>query len=669
MIEILETQPQRDARRRLADFIDHARNGCAAYGADLDWDSYVWDVTAHCPPPAHKSHGSSKFYFTTHEGGMSKSLKGRTPLPEPFCSLIKAVVRTAQDVRPQTIHPLARIVNVARDVALELSDRNYDPCLLLPEDFTAAAQRVKKRSSGKSVYRLGQALELIANRIDELGIAFCRLDWKNPHPRLANNGSRQSAVANSARETSIPDDEVLNALATMWNAVDTTSDTVLMGCVTLLHCAPWRIVETLSVSDRCEAEEQKQDQNGDVFDTDGVGVFRYGIRYWKEKSGEPDVKWIPTVMVDVARDAIARIREATEPARRLAKWLYDHPGRAWLPDDDMDLDKLYSTQDVQVMLGMSKRPAALLWLNEHRVPLIDQLYVGGKVRKVVRRGDLEAALLAEMPVVPIGDNEPALHERLFITFRNEHHARRGTNPCLLELVTDQHVRDFLGGRSGIVKSGFERIVQLGDMSARTHQFRHWLNTIAQMGGLEQGLIARWSGRDDVQQNSEYDHVSPMTLAEKARDIFANDQAIGSLADMQASLPPVEREAFRDTVIATAHVTEIGFCLQDWNSSACPQFGACGDCEDCAIIKGDTRSKQRVAAMRDDNAWIAQRLEVEVDDGTIGASQHHKAAVNMVAALDRILAIHDDPNVPDGTLVQPNGASPVHYGGPDIRSAA
>lgn len=668
MIEILETQPQRDARRRLADFIEHARNGCAAYGSDLDWDGYVWDVTAHCPQPTHKSHGRSRFYFTTHEGGARKSIEGRTPLPEPFCSLIKAIVRTSQDARPQTIHPLARVVNVARDLALELADRNHDPCLLLPEDFAAAAQRVKKRASGKSVYRMGQALELIAKRVDELGIAFCRLDWRNPHPRVANNGSRQSAIAQSARETSIPDDDVLDALAAIWNAVETVSDTILMGCVTLLHCAPWRIVETLSVDERCEVEEQKQDAHGDVFDADGVGVFRYGIRYWKEKSGEPDVKWIPTVMMDVARNAITRIREATEPARWLAKWLHDHPGRAWLPDDDMDPDKLYSVRDVQTMFGMARPPAALLWLNEHGVPLIDQVYVGGKTRKVVRRGDLEAALLTEMPVVLVGDNEPALHERLFISFRNEHHARRGTNPCLLELVTDQHVRDFLGGRGHIVKSGFERIVQQDGMSARTHQFRHWLNTIAQIGGLEQGLIARWSGRDDVQQNSEYDHISPMLLAEKAREIFADEHAVGPLADMHAALPPVERAAFRDSVIATAHITEIGFCLQDWNSSACPQFGACGTCEDCAFIKGDAGSKQRVAAMRDENAWIAQRLEAEVDDGTIGASQHHKAAIDMIIALDRILAIHDDDTVPDGTLVQPNGASPVHYGGPDIRSA-
>lgn len=291
------------------------------------------------------------------------------------------------------------------------------------------------------------------------------------------------------------------------------------------------------------------------------------------------------------------------------------------------------------------------------------------MRKVVRRGDLETALLADTPIVPQGANEAPLHERLFITFRNAHHATRGTNPCLLEIVTDQQIRDFLGGRSGVVASGFDRILQRKDLVARTHQFRHWLNTLAQAGGLEQGLIARWSGRDDVAQNSEYDHLTPTFLAEKAREIFADGKAIGPLADIETSLPPVERQAFRETVIATAHVTEIGFCLQDWNSSPCPEFGACPTCESCAVKKGDQAARNRTQAMRDDNAWVAEMLVAEVDDGTIGASQHHQAASQVVAALDRILAIHDDESIPDGFLVQPNVTSPAHFAGADIRNAA
>lgn len=597
-------------------------------------------------------------------------MKGREPLPEPFASLIKAIVRTRQDGNPQTVHPLARIVNAARDLALELADREYDPCQLLPQDFVSAAARIRKRSTGRTVYRLGQALEIIAATIDAKGIAFCRLDWKNPFPRVANNGSRQSQVAESSRQSSIPDDEIFGALAAIWNTVEDESDIVLMGAVTLLHCAPWRIVEALGIRENCVIREQKVGVNGPAFDRDGAGIFRFGIRYWKEKSGEPDVKWIPTVMRDVAETAVNRVLVATADARKLARWLHDNPGRAWLPDPDLNPEKLYTARDVQQMFGMATPTAALVWLNQHGAPLKDQSRsTGGKMHKVVRRADLEAALLADMPVVPASRREAPLHERLFLTFRNAHHAKRATNPCLLEIVSDQQVRDFLGGRSGIVASGFDRILQRKDLVARTHQFRHWLNTLAQAGGLEQGLIARWSGRDDVAQNSEYDHLTPTFLAEKARELLEEGKVIGPLADIHTSLPPIERKDFAETVIATAHVTDIGLCLQDWNSSPCPEFGACATCESAAISKGDQAAKARAKQMRADNAWIANRLIAEVDDGTIGASQHHQATVEVVAALDRIIAIHEDPEIQDGTLVQPNMASPAHYGGPDIRNTS
>lgn len=670
MSDIFQPRAHLDARRRLANYVDLARNQCGAFGMDLDFDRPDWDVTKTCPPPANKSHGKSVIYFTTHEGGTSKSMKGRAALPEPLGALIKAIVRNRQDQRPQTHYPLARIVNAARDLALEISDRNHDPCLLLPEDFSAAARRAKRRASGKTLYRLGQALETIATTIDEEAIAFSRLDWKNPFPRIANNGSRQSAVADSARETSLPHDELLDALAAIWNAVEDSSDVILMGAVSLLHCAPWRIVETLRIVDLCEVEEQKIGPRGPVFDTDGRPVLRYGLSYWKEKSGEPDIKWIPTVMIDVAKQAVARIRETTEPARALARWLHDHPGRAWLPGKDNGLNQLFTVREVQRMFNLSSPTAARQWINGRKVPLINQpKRSDGQPYWLVRRADLEAALLAEMPAISQGVAEAPLHERLFLSFQNQHHEKRGTNPCLLEVVSDQQVRDFLGGRPDNVKSAFERLLDRDDLQARTHQFRHWLNTLAQHGGLEQGLIARWSGRDDVQQNSEYDHLSSMMLAEKARNLFADGKAIGVLADIETTLPPAERKNFRETMIATAHVTEIGFCLQDWNTSPCPEFGACATCESTAFIKGDRKAQDRTREMRDDNAWIAERLVAEIDDGTIGASQHYKAATDTVEALDRILAMHDDPNIPDGTLVQPNAASPLHFGGPDVRSAA
>lgn len=112
-----------------------------------------------------------------------------------------------------------------------------------------------------------------------------------------------------------------------------------------------------------------------------------------------------------------------------------------------------------------------------------------RLKTHLRRADVEVALLNEMPRFPTTPREPPLHKRLLVAFLGSFHGTRATNRCVVQLVFDQSIRDFITGRSG-VKSGFERIINRPDLKARTHQLRHWLNTLAQSGGVEQALIAR-----------------------------------------------------------------------------------------------------------------------------------------------------------------------------------
>ena len=668
MIKQLITVPERSARSALDEVIGRARHDCAAFGSDLAYDDPVWDVTQSCPRPSNKSQTAARIYFTTHEGGTSKSMNGRTALGEPFGALVKAIVRLKQDARPQTADPLIAVVHAARDLGEELQSRNNDPCMLRPEDFDCAARRIIERASGIKRYKLGVALEEIARFIDKHGITPMRLDWKNPIKKTSNARDRTTNLAVTARADKIPDAEVFDALAEIWQIIDNPSDAILMGCVVLLHCAPWRIIEVLRIAHDCEVEDQKEGPDGPVFDRDGIPVLRYGIRYWKEKSGDPDIKWIPTVMVDVAKSAIQRIKQATSGAHELAMWLADNPGHAWLPPEiEATADDSFTVKDVQHILGLGAPSAALLWLNGNNVTLRGHPYsagqFGSKLSKIVKRKDLEEALLRMMPVVAPGRAEASLHQRLFVNFVNQHHAKRATIPCLLQITSDQQVRDFLGGRREngkmVVQSGFARLLGRPHLSARTHQFRHWLNTLAQSGGLEQQLIARWSGRDELAQNAEYDHLTPTELAAVMREPLAKGMAIGALADIHTSLDPVDRESFRDVIIATAHVTEIGFCIHDWNTAPCPEFGACSTCASFVFTKGDEQHRRRSEEMRADTAWILDRLEVEMDEGTRGASNHYRTMRDKLDSLDRILAYHNDTSVPDGTLIQPNSSSPVH----------
>ena len=84
----------------------------------------------------------------------------------------------------------------------------------------------------------------------------------------------------------------------------------------MLISAPSRITEVLALPVDCE-----------VFETDLEGIERYGWRFFAGKGYEGDIKWITTVMVGVAKTAVARARMLSEKARQLAKWIETHPGR------------------------------------------------------------------------------------------------------------------------------------------------------------------------------------------------------------------------------------------------------------------------------------------------------------------------------------------------------
>lgn len=667
MAERLVTRPERNALERLEVFIAEARYDCAAFGSSLEWDRADWDVTTHCPRPVSKAAQKAVLYFTTHANGEAKSIEGRVPMAEPFASFIKALIRRKQDSRPQGDGPLSRIINAARDLHDQLGDRGHDPVRLTHADFAAAVVAVQKRSSPTTAYRLGCALQTIADTIDRHGLSASRLNWRNPLKRQTNALSRISKHANDARESKLPTSDVLDELARLSHLVTDPSDVVCMSVIKLLHCAPWRIGEVLALHADCEVEEQKADENGDVFDQNGKPVMRYGLRYWKEKSSDSDVKWIPTVMVDVARSAIADIRRHTEPARELARWLEEHPDRAWLPGPDLGPWQTYTKVEVAEMFGMGPcAKSGRQWLMLRGIDA-----TGRNVR--ISRLDLEQALLNE--VVRVADDRRGmkLSEHLLLVHLNFHHSRKATNPCLLSLTRDQHLADFLGGRRstrGRTLSVFEKFEsppqQDGStMGMTSHQFRHWLNTLAQAGGLDQALVARWSGRDDIQQNSEYDHLTGLEIAERFRGMMDEGKIQGALADLHDRKEPADRASFRDTVLATAHVTDIGLCDLDWISSTCPEFQACEACEFCLVEKGNEDSKLRTERRLADNRWLLERVQAEVEDDTIGASNHRNALQQSIAGCERILAVHQDPDIPDGTLVQPTTASPRHFDGPGL----
>jgi hypothetical protein len=77
-----------------------------------------------------------------------------------------------------------------------------------------------------------------------------------------------------------------------------------------------------------------------------------------------------------------------------------------------------------------------------------------------------------------------------------------------------------------------------------------------------------------------------------REMLSTEAMRGPLPETIKKLPPAEREEFQKARINTAHLTDIGACIQDWSLAPCPKHEACAGCGDHLVIKGNAVHKAR-----------------------------------------------------------------------------
>ena len=227
--------------------------------------------------------------------------------------------------------------------------------------------------------------------------------------------------------------------------------------------------------------------------------------------------------------------------------------------------------------------------------------------------------------------------------------------AVVSFVTDRNMRTFLTG-SAQVKSVFERL-DLRDENGkpynlRSHAARHYLNTLAHGGRCLPAGYRPLVRSKNFHQNSSDHRMSGTALAKKAREVLKTEAMMGPVVETFKRLPPIEREEFLKARFATAHTTDIGMCFQDWSLAPCHKHGACADCGDHLIIKGNAKQKVRTEQMLLEQKAMLAEAEKEIEEETYGASNYVTHNRKIVAGLEKALTVHSDPSIPDGTLVHP-----------------
>lgn len=630
-----------DASGNLEGFIDSCRNDLTIFGADLPFDQNSWDVTDWIKL---KGHGSKRhrLVFSNLATGNNKN---PLPMAEPFLCFAKAYMRYMHGYRPTKITGFRLSAIRALEAALVEMTGESNPISTDASVLNRAAQLVAEKYSDAASYRIGGQLEMLATFMSDHKLTVVPVNW-HCHIKRPGDTVRVGKEFDERRKEKMPSQAALDALPQVYRMATDSVDVIVCSVAAILCAAPDRISEVLMLPVDCEVWLKDRHTGKDA----------YGLRWWPAKGADPMIKWIIPSMVGVVQEAILKIRKVTSEARQIAKWYEDHPEALYLEKSMEHLrgQEYLSLSELENVVGLAGSGSANQWCKLFNVKITKEHGVS-----LVRFADVQNAVISKLPTgFPLIDTETGLKysEALFVVRSNELHQQRGTYKCAVETISINQINTGLGSR---VEHGFPSIFSRfgftepdgSPIKVTTHQFRHYLNTLAQSGGMSQLDIAKWSGRKDIRQNAAYDHVTPGQMVQKIRDAIGDGSTLfGPLAELSKKTL-IPRDEFARLVVPTAHTTDIGYCIRDYTMSPCQLHMDCIHCSDLICVKGDEVKERRLRQQLEEERGLLRRTEEAKKGGYHGSDRWLDHQSSTVERLSQLCSIIDDPNVPIGSVIQ------------------
>ena len=569
--------------------------------------------------------------------------------PQTFADFAKAIFVHQHVANPRTYGSNCRLFFGLQHLYEALCERgDIHISDVDASDFERAAAIAKTRVGKQAAAQRGKALVEIARFVNSKNLVAVRFEWTNPNHWLPTY-NRIGREYDEARAKKLPDQETLEAIALAFRRAKEPIDVLVSSCLAVLCSAPSRVHELLKLPFHCEVERE-------------IGGRKvYGLRWYPGKGANPQIKWVPTPMVDVCRQAVCRLREITAPARAVAEWYERNPRALFLPSG---LDHLREApeqwrpaRDFIPIRGIS-REAFFAWIRRLGLP---KRRIGGG--DYIRFIDLEARILSHIPIgFPIAMNGFNYSELLLVVRQRETDTRRSPAPCMIApfMVDTLLCRlqecsaETIFQRLGIRRKDGSPVV------LRSHQLRHWLNTIADRGRLSELEIAMWSGRKDVKQNQAYNQTSPEMKLAEYEDLKKQTTPENCLAEYEQVedkfhkfivRAPVSREDFQRIENRPAtHATQFGFCIHDYVTSPCGKHRDCTNCAEHCVIKGLPDREERIRRVLAITREEVAKAEAEIADGTYGADRWLEWGRTTVGRLENLVEILDDPGVADGSVI-------------------
>jgi hypothetical protein len=198
-------------------------------------------------------------------------------------------------------------------------------------------------------------------------------------------------------------------------------------------------------------------------------------------------------------------------------------------------------------------------------------------------------------------------------------------------------------------------------------------------------IAKWSGRANQKQNRVYNHMTEFERVDRAKK--ALDQGDGQLAVISTVIPNTGQQttsvdadsvehwdvSLKPKPVSCAdldmiprganHVTLWGTCEHDFLFSPCETFGDCLNCNEHHCIKGagadDQARLERIKNVLREVEKEHESAKAAHEAGFPGAENWHHSQQKYLDRLRQLVAILENPAVPDGAVVRLNGGNQTH----------
>lgn len=646
MAEIVQfkSRDELSSTQNIAEFVRLCRDDLTVLGADLPFDSNIWDISEHINVKGRTK--TVRVIFSSLAA--AKESKNTPTMSINFLPFAKAYFRYWHGLRPTTAWANRLAALRVLDSVLCKEGHDGNVTAITSDLLNQACNLIIRQYSKALAPKLAGVLEQISDFLINNELTQMRTRWIKPIRKHREIGLRVGATADIAREKKMPSVAAIEAMAHVFRNASDPVEIYVGSTLALLHCAPQRINETVRLTVECVVD--KKDTDGNV---------QYGLRWPGSKGFENCVKWILPSMVDVAQEAIKKLKNTTVEARKIAIWYEKFPKKIYLPEQ---LEHLRSKQWLQqsevslILFGDSDPAISKDWCVNNFVI---------KENDAFSFKDVQIKVLDRMPKrFPWAQPGLKFSEALFIVRRFELDQTLRMYTCLVDYLPYDQISSRLG-KSGSTKTTVFDTFNLTEddgtqISLTSHQIRHYLNTLAQSNRASQLDIAMWSGRADIGQNSVYDHTTPDQILSNTRELAITSKSPLFGGDLDVPKPRVL--ASRDTAgvlnYGSAHITEYGMCTHDYAMSPCELHRDCLNCNELVCVKGDAIKTKNIRLVKDETEILLHKAEIAEMTNTYGASRwviHHRATLEHCTQLLNIL---DDPFVEFGALVKLSGIQPA-----------